>query len=300
MNLEQVLSLYGQVLCNEPMSAHTTYRIGGPVRFFIYPDNVTALMRILQILEEAGVDWFVTGRGSNLLVPDELFSGAVINLDKTLTDFYFEPDGTMFAQAGCALPLLATEAMKEGLSGLEFASGIPGSLGGGLYMNAGAYKSDLSQVLKEVLVLRDRRIEWLPVQELDYTYRHSVFQDHPDWIILAARMQLTPGVQSEIRALMENRRRRRMESQPLNEACAGSTFRNPDGMPAWKIIDELGLRGMQVGGARISDKHSNFIINAGGATCADVKTLIELVKQKSLDAYGIEMIPEVECPQWSE
>lgn len=300
MNLEKVLSLYGQVLTDEPMSAHTTYRIGGPVKFFIYPDNVMALMRIMQILDEAGLPWFVTGRGSNLLVPDEPFEGAVINLDRTLNDFYFEPDGTMFAQAGCALPLLATEAMKEGLSGLEFASGIPGSLGGGLYMNAGAYKSDLSRILKEVLVLKDRHIEWMDVEDLAYTYRHSLFQHHPDWIILAARMQLTPGDRSQIRALMENRRQRRMDSQPLNEACAGSTFRNPEAMPAWQIIDNLGLRGMQVGGARISDKHSNFIINAGGATCADVKALIELVKTRSAQAYGIEMIPEVECPEWKK
>ena len=298
MSLENVLEIYGTVLYEEPMGKHTTYRIGGPVRWFIQPHDLTSLMRILQILDDAEVPWIVTGRGSNLLVPDERFDGAVINLDKTFNDFYFEPDGTLFAQAGCALPLLANEAMRNSLTGLEFASGIPGSLGGGLYMNAGAYKSDISKILEEVLVLKDRTVCWIPKDELDYSYRHSAFQDHPDWVILAARFRLDKGDRNAIRALMENRQSRRMAAQPLSDPCAGSTFRNPDSMPAWKIIDELGLRGRQIGGARISDKHSNFIINAGGATCADVQALIELVKTSCMEKYGIELIEEVECPKW--
>ena len=299
MNLTGLLKLYGDVLENEPMSAHTTYQIGGPVRWFIHPRSVTALMRIMQLLDEAGIPWLVLGRGSNLLVPDEAWPGAVINLDYTFNDCYFEPDGILYAQAGCALPSLAVEAMKHSLSGLEFASGIPGSLGGGLYMNAGAYRSDLSSILLEVLILRDRKVEWVSRDELDYSYRHSAFQDHPDWTILAAKFQLKKGSQNEIRQLMASRQQRRLDAQPLDKPCAGSTFRNPENMPAWKIIDSLGLRGTQIGGARISDKHSNFIVNAGGATAADVTALIELVKSEARRVFDVEMIPEVEIPAWT-
>lgn len=298
MNLTSLLRLYGRVLENEPMSAHTTYRIGGPVRYFIYPRSVTALMRIMQLLDEESIPWLVLGRGSNLLVPDEAWNGAVINLDYTFNDSYFEPDGLLYAQAGCSLPALAVEAMKNSLSGLEFASGIPGSLGGGLYMNAGAYKSDLSQILLEVLVLRDRKIEWISREDLDYSYRKSAFQDHPDWTILAAKFQLKKGDQAAIRALMAARQHRRMEAQPLDLPCAGSTFRNPSEKPAWQIIDELGLRGHQIGGARISDKHSNFIVNAGEASACDVLALIDLVRTRSREEFGLELIPEVEIPEW--
>lgn len=299
MNLTELLRLYGRVLENEPMSAHTTYRIGGPARYFIYPKSVTALMRIMQLLDEAGLPWLVLGRGSNLLIPDEAWNGAVINLDYTFNDSYFEPDGLLYAQAGCSLPALAVEAMKHSLTGLEFASGIPGSLGGGLYMNAGAYKSDLSTILVEVLVLRDRKIEWVKKEDLGYSYRHSAFQEHPEWTILAAKFQLAPGQQSEIRSLMASRQQRRMAAQPLDLPCAGSTFRNPEQLAAWKIIDDLGLRGMQIGGARISDKHSNFIVNAGNAKAKDVLALIDLVREKARETYGVEMIPEVEIPEWT-
>ena len=158
MNLTDLLKLYGDVQEHEPMSAHTTYKIGGTARWFIQPRSVTALMRIMQLLDAENIPWIVLGRGSNLLVPDGAWPGAVINLDYTFNDCYFEPDGILYAQAGCALPALAVEAMKHSMSGLEFASGIPGSLGGGLYMNAGAYRSDLSSILLEVLILRDRKV----------------------------------------------------------------------------------------------------------------------------------------------
>ncbi|WP_288160564.1 UDP-N-acetylmuramate dehydrogenase, partial [Faecalibaculum rodentium] len=270
MNLTDLLKLYGDVQEHEPMSAHTTYKIGGTARWFIQPRSVTALMRIMQLLDAENIPWIVLGRGSNLLVPDGAWPGAVINLDYTFNDCYFEPDGILYAQAGCALPALAVEAMKHSMSGLEFASGIPGSLGGGLYMNAGAYRSDLSSILLEVLILRDRKVEWVSREDLDYSYRHSAFQEHRDWTILAAKFQLEKSDQNRIRQLMASRQQRRMDTQPLDKPCAGSTFRNPGDMPAWEIIDRLGLRGRQIGGARISDKHSNFIVNAGGATCRDV------------------------------
>lgn len=299
MTLTSLLRLYGEVLEQEPMSAHTTYKIGGPARWFIHPRSVTALMRIMELLDERNIPWLILGRGSNLLVPDEAWNGAVINLDYTFNDSYFEPNGILYAQAGCALPALAVEAMKHSMTGLEFASGIPGSLGGGLYMNAGAYRSDLSSILLDVLVLRDRKVEWVPKEELDYSYRHSAFQDHPDWTILAAKFQLAKGNQNEIRQLMASRQQRRMAAQPLDKPCAGSTFRNPETMPAWQIIDQLGLRGTQIGGARISDKHSNFIVNAGQATAGDVRALMDLVMEGARREFGLELIPEVEIPEWT-
>ncbi|WP_276924559.1 UDP-N-acetylmuramate dehydrogenase [Faecalibaculum rodentium] len=299
MNLTDLLKLYGDVQEHEPMSAHTTYKIGGTARWFIQPRSVTALMRIMQLLDAENIPWIVLGRGSNLLVPDGAWPGAVINLDYTFNDCYFEPDGILYAQAGCALPALAVEAMKHSMSGLEFASGIPGSLGGGLYMNAGAYRSDLSSILLEVLILRDRKVEWVSREDLDYSYRHSAFQEHRDWTILAAKFQLEKSDQNRIRQLMASRQQRRMDTQPLDKPCAGSTFRNPGDMPAWEIIDRLGLRGRQIGGARISDKHSNFIVNAGGATCRDVMALIDLVKTKARRVFDVDMIPEVEIPEWT-
>jgi UDP-N-acetylmuramate dehydrogenase len=300
MSLAKRLAPYGRIKENEPLSSHTTYRIGGPAAYYITPENGTGLMRIVEILNEEHVPWHVLGRGSNVLVDDRPFEGAILNLDATMNGFYFEPDGLVTAQAGCSLINLAVEAAKRGLSGLEFASGIPGSVGGGLYMNAGAYKSDLSSILTEVLVLRDGKMEWLPKDELEYSYRHSIFQRKKDWLVVAGRFQLTPGNEEDIQALMANRRARRMASQPLNMPCAGSVFRNPDNMAAWQLVDALGYRGCRQGGAMVSDLHSNFIVNAGGATFEDVAGLIDAIRQAAKEQFGVELIPEVERLVWAE
>lgn len=299
MTLLEKLEVYGKVLQNESMKKHTTYRIGGTVDYYIYPKNELALMRILQLLKEEQVPYHVLGRGSNLLCSDNHFHGAIINLDRTLNDFFFEKEGLLLAQAGCSIINLSIEAMKNSLSGLEFASGIPGSLGGALYMNAGAYKSDIASILKGVYILRDGKIEWVEKENLDYGYRHSLFQNHKDWIILGGCFQLKEGNRKEIEDLMASRRQRRMESQPLDMPCAGSVFRNPEAMPAWKLVESLGLRGHKIGGAQVSLKHSNFIVNADQtATCQDVLDLISLIQTKAKEVYDIDLITEVERLIW--
>ena len=295
----QRLESYADIKVNEPMKFHTTYRIGGKVDYFIYPKSDVALIFIFDILKEEEIPYFVLGRGSNVLFSDEDFHGAIINLDKNLNDCYFEPDGIVVAQAGCSIIRLANEAMKHGLSGLEFASGIPGSVGGALYMNAGAYKSDVSQILIDVCVLKDNKLEWIAKEELDYSYRHSIFQKKRDWTIVAARFQLKEKNKEEILELMNSRKERRIASQPLDRPCAGSTFRNPESMPAWKIIDELGYRGMICGGAQVSEKHSNFIVNVEDAQAKDVYSLICDIKTKAKEVYDIDLITEVEFLNWN-
>lgn len=300
MSLLERLQCYGEVLVHEPMSRHTTYRIGGKVDYYIYPHTEIALVQILKMLKVENVPYYVLGRGSNLLFHDDDFHGAIINLDKTLNNYYFEPDGTLVAQAGCSIINLAIEALKRSFTGLEFASGIPGSLGGGLFMNAGAYQSDLAGIVESVCVIQDENLIWLPKSSLDYRYRHSLFQNHRDLTIVAARLKLEKADQEQIRQLMRSRHERRVSSQPLDKPCAGSVFRNPDERPAWKIIDDLGLRGLQIGGARISEKHSNFIVNEGGAKAEDVHALISRIQKSAKEKYAIDLITEVEYLNWDE
>lgn len=194
--------------------------------------------------------------------------------------------------------MLAHEAMKNSFSGLEFASGIPGTLGGAVFMNAGAYKSDISQILKEVYVLKDRSIVVMRAEELEYAYRHSIFQSHRDWIILGARLQLEKGDQKEIRDLMDSRRKRRMSSQPLDKPCAGSMFRNPKDYQAWQLIEEIGMRGTRIGGAMVSEKHANFIVNEDNARAEDVIQLVEVIQKEVRKRFGVELITEVERFNW--
>ena len=248
MSIKNRLMTYAEVLEHESMKKHSTFRIGGCVDYYIYPKNCTALMCVLEILAQENIPYYVLGRGSNILCSDTDFHGAIINLDRTLNDFYFEPDGVLVAQAGCSIINMATEAMKRSLTGFEWASGIPGSIGGCLYMNAGAYKDNIANHLIDVCVLKDNTICWMKKDELDYAYRHSIFQSHKDWTILVGRFQLEKGNQSDIRDLMNSRRERRMSAQPLDKPCAGSVFRNPEEIPAWKLIENLGLRGHKIGG----------------------------------------------------
>lgn len=299
MSILERLETYGDVLEHESMKKHTTFHIGGEVDYFIYPKNCTSLMCIVHILKEEGIPYYVMGRGSNVLFDDGHFHGAIINLDRTLNEFYIEPSGLMVAQAGCSIINLAVEAMKQSLSGLEFASGIPGSVGGALFMNAGAYKSNMAEILVDVCVLKDDTICWMKKEELDMAYRHSVFQTHRDWTILAGRFQLKKANQADIRDLMNSRRQRRMDAQPLDKPCAGSIFRNPESMPAWKLVENLGLRGYQIGGAQVSEKHCNFIVNANNeASAQDVRDLISYIKKQALEQYDIELITEVEQLNW--
>ncbi|MDD5850525.1 MAG: UDP-N-acetylmuramate dehydrogenase [Galactobacillus timonensis] len=294
--LEKILSQIATVEVDKPLAELTTLHIGGPADYVIYPDNMVALDAMIRILRHAGVPFKIFGNGSNLLCSDEPFHGAVIRLKK-FNNFSFVHN-CVLAEAGCSIIALSYKAMEKGLSGLEFASGIPGTVGGAAFMNAGAYRSDMSHVLDAVFVYRDGRFEWIPASECGFAYRTSLFQSHPDWVIIAVRMVLQSEDPTEIHELMDSRRERRMASQPLNMPSAGSVFRNPDSLQAWKLVDGIGYRGHRCGDAQVSEKHSNFIVNAGNATADDFLQLVEEIQQKVRDQYQIDLHMEVEKFNW--
>lgn len=296
--MEKKLEKCGDLLIDEELKKHTTLRVGGKAKYFIYPYDEMNLMRIIELCGEYNKPYKILGNGSNTLASDHDFDGVVIALDRYFNNYHFEDDGSCYAQAGVSLILLSSEAMRNSLTGLEFASGIPGTLGGGVYMNAGAYKSDMSQIIKRVQVLCDNKIYYVDVNELGYSYRTSIFQKRKDIVILGAELKLTKGNAQEIKDLIDQRRKRRMDSQPLDKPSAGSMFRNPDTGNAWKYIDEAGLRGKKVGGAQVSEKHSNFIINADNASAQDIADLVDLVKKEVKDKFGIELRTEVERFNW--
>lgn len=298
INIEKKLQPYADVECNIALSTKTTFRIGGTCSYFVYPKNELCLLRILEVLEENKIPSKVFGKGSNILCSDDAYVGVILCLDRYFTDFTFEDDGGCVVQAGASIILLAHEAMKRSLCGLEFASGIPGTLGGAVFMNAGAYKSDISHILKEVYVIRNGDIVTMQMQDLDYQYRHSLFQSQRDWIILGCRIQLSPGNQKEIRDVMDSRRKRRMITQPLDKPCAGSMFRNPVPKQAWELIEKIGYRGKRIGGAMVSNKHANFVVNEDHACAKDVKQLVEEIQQEVKKRYDIDLITEVEQFNW--
>ena len=210
---------------------------------------------------------------------------------------YFTNNG-MIANSGCSIIALSFLAMQNGLSGLEFASGIPGTIAGCVYMNAGAYKSSMSDIVEEVEVLIDGKLVWLSNQECQFGYRKSIFQNHKDWIITNVKIKLTPDDKEKINQLMKDRQQRRMQSQPLEYPSAGSTFRNLDNQFSWQLIDSIGYRGKKIGGAQVSEKHSNFIINVDNASAMDVIQLTDQIKKEIKEKYNLDMIMEVERFNW--
>ncbi|MDO4416380.1 MAG: UDP-N-acetylmuramate dehydrogenase [Erysipelotrichaceae bacterium] len=297
--LYEELKRYSEVDVDVPLSKMTTLRIGGKAKYTVYPENQVALDSIIRVLKKRGVTYKLIGKGSDLLCSDEDFDGVIIRLDRHCHNSYFD-ENRLTVQAGCSIIMLAVEAMKKGLSGLEFASGIPGTVGGAIFMNAGAYKSSMSDILDEVLVLRDNTSEWIKAEDCEFSYRSSIFQKHPDWIILGARMTLTPKDSKEISDLMEDRRKRRMASQPLEYPTCGSVFRNPEGMNAWQLIDGIDYRGKRIGDAMVSDKHCNFICNMGNAKAEDYLTLVKEIQEAVYEKYGVMLHTEMEMFNWRE
>ncbi|MGN1389237.1 MAG: UDP-N-acetylmuramate dehydrogenase [Bulleidia sp.] len=293
--LEQ-LKKVAAVETDVPLSSMTTLRIGGKAKYVAYPDDSVSLDSLIRIIRKNHLPFKLIGKGSNLLCSDRDYDGVIIRLEK-FNDFYIV-DTSIVAQAGCSIIAVAYAAMKAGLSGLEFASGIPGSVGGVTFMNAGAYRSSMSDVIDSVFVYRDGKFEWVPNGQCGFGYRTSVFQSHPDWIVIAIRLNMVKGDPDEIRALMDSRRERRMASQPLDRPSAGSVFRNPDDVPAWKLIEGIGYRGHRIGDAQVSEKHVNFIVNDGHARAEDFLALTEEIQKLVKEKYGISLHMEVEKFNW--
>jgi UDP-N-acetylenolpyruvoylglucosamine reductase, C-terminal domain len=271
----------GKVIENEPMYKHTTYKVGGPAKIFVKANDIDSLIQTLNYCRDHDIKHMVIGNGSDLLFSDKEYDGIIISM-KSFDDVKMN-GSTIVAQAGVSMIALAYSSAKAGLSGFEFMGGIPGDMGGGIYMNAGAYKYCMADVFVSARVLDDDlNIITLSKEDMEFSYRHSVLQKHPNWIILDATFEMTAKDPGEIRKVLDKRKERRMSTQPWNFACAGSVFRNPEEKPAWRYIDEAGLRGYEIGGAQVSPKHSNFIVNNGYASAKDILDLIKLVEKNCL------------------
>lgn len=277
-----------------PMSRHTSFRIGGPARRMAFPESREQLVILLGLAEGCGIRPFLLGRGTNLLVSDRGLDTLVIKTAERMTSIRRLDDVTLEADAGVLLSRLAVYAQQAGLAGLEFAHGIPGSLGGAVCMNAGAYGGEMKQVLRSAAVLfPEEGIRTLSCEELNLSYRHSLLTEHPEAVVLYAEFELTPGDPEAIRAAMRELMAKRKASQPLEWPSAGSTFKRPEGHFAGTLIDQCGLKGLTVGGAQVSEKHAGFLINRGGATFADMAELIRQVQQRVLEETGVTLEPEV-------
>ena len=279
------------VLVDEPMSEHTTFEVGGPADLFVTPEDIDEVREVVSAVRESGENYFLLGRGSDLLVSDAGFRGVIIALE-CLMGVSVEDD-EMCCQAGVDLREASEMACELGLSGLEFACGIPGSVGGACYMNAGAYDGCMADVLKEARVLTPAGdVCDLGVDELDLGYRHSRIADE-GLVVLSATFALTRADGEKIRQKMDDLTHRREEKQPLELPSAGSTFKRPEGHFAGKLITDAGLRGYQVGGAAVSKKHAGFVVNVGDATAADVHAVIEHVQAEVERQFGVRLQPEV-------
>jgi len=283
----------GKVIENPLMKKYTTYKVGGEALAIVMPDDIKSLIKLMEFINKNNIKYKILGNGSNVIFKDELYDGIIINLSKLDK---FEVDGTVITVgAGYNLAKLAMKTARLGLSGLEFASGIPGTVGGAVYMNAGAYKSDMGYVVSEVKVLTpDLKIKTMYNKDMDFHYRTSFLKKNPEFICLEAKIVLKKGNKDEILALLEDRKQRRLISQPLEYPSAGSVFRNPSNDFAGRLIEEIGYKGKNIGGAYVSEKHANFIINKGDAKASDIKELINEIQNKVKEKYDIELILEQE------
>ena len=276
----------------EPMSLHTTFRIGGPADLFVTPGSIQAVADSIRICKETQTPYAVIGNGSNLLVSDTGYRGVIIQIGRNLNQVSVNGE-EIRAQAGAMLSVIAKTALSESLTGFEFASGIPGTLGGAAVMNAGAYGGEMKDVLTEVTVLtREGEIRTIPAEKLEMGYRTSLAAKN-GWIILEAVLKFQKGDAEAIRGWMEELKMQRVTKQPLDLPSAGSTFKRPEGYFAGKLIMDAGLRGFTVGGAQISEKHCGFVVNKGGATAEDVRNLICAVQKKVQEDAGVKLEPEV-------
>ena len=284
-----------RMACDEPMSRHTSFRVGGPAKRMAFPDRGEQLVLLLDQAERLGARPLVIGNGTNLLAPDEGLDRLVIDTSTGMDRLEAgDASGTVTAEAGVSLARLADFACRQGLTGLEFAHGIPGTVGGAVCMNAGAYGGEMAQVVSEVSALfPEAGIRTLSGADLAFGYRRSFLTEYPDAVVLRASFRLGPGDPDAIRASMRELMEKRRASQPLEWPSAGSTFKRPEGHFAGTLIDQCGLKGLTVGGAQVSEKHAGFVINRGGASAADIRELIRQIQERVLAETGVRLEPEV-------
>lgn len=290
--IEEYLKIHGDYRNDKSFKELTTIKMGGEIAHYIEPYNIEDLKQIISFLKINCIPFKVIGNGSNLICGSSRFEGVVICLKHF--DNYEINNNILYVEAGVMVPYLVQVMLKNNLKGLEFASGIPGTIGGLIYMNAGAYKQDMSSVVKEVLVLKDDEVVRMNIDELKFAYRYSIFQEHPRWLIIAAYLKLEAGDPLKTKALIEDRAMRRRQSQPIDKPSAGSCFRNPEGDFAWKLIDGIGYRGMRINDVEVSNKHSNFIINTSNGCGEDYLKLALDIQEKVNAKYGIKLVMEVE------
>lgn len=304
MDTDTLAGLAKQLDCavyfGEPLSKHTTFRIGGACDCMIMPNSVEALSKLIAFASKNGIRTLVIGKGSNMLCADEGFDGAVLLLGKDFSSIEQVGENILRAQAGASLMQLCSDALTLGLSGLEFAYGIPGTVGGAVYMNAGAYGGEIKDVLISVTAMdKNGNIKVYGADELELSYRRSRFTESGE-IIVSGDFKLAPASRESIKSKMEELMGRRREKQPLEYPNAGSTFKRPEGQFAGRLIQDCGLRGLTVGGAQVSEKHCGFVINKCSATCEDVKQLISAIQKTVFDKTGFELECEVKIIPYKE
>ena len=293
------LRKYATVDEHAPLKNLNTYRIGGTAKYLISPNSINDLVSILEILKSQNVKFFILGNGSNIILNSREYDGAIIKLDK-LNGIEMHPELDMvYAEAGTMLPVLVNETVKKALTGLEFAAGIPGTVGGAIYGNAGAYNACIMDYVQSVTVINENNeIKILEHEDISYGYRTSMFKEEKKYIIVGAKFFLKAGDKKSSLEIIEDRRIRRAESQPLEYPSAGSVFRNPEGDYAGRLIESCGLKGKVICGAEVSTKHANFIINKNNATSEDVYKLVNLVHDEVLKITKVDLIIEQEFVDW--
>lgn len=280
------------VMRDEPMSRHTTFRVGGTADFFVEIGSPEEILDIINYLTETERSYFILGNGSNLLVGDKGFEGVILHLGERFNSITVEGN-TITAQAGALLSTVAKTAAKNGLSGMEFAAGIPGTIGGAVVMNAGAYEGEMKQIITKVTVMtREGEILELDNETMEFGYRTSIIKNRP-FVVLSAVISLEKGDIASIQSKMDDFNKRRRSKQPLEYPSAGSTFKRPEGYYAGKLIMDAGLRGYRVGGAQVSEKHCGFIINVGNATAADISELMDEVVERVEKQFSVTLEPEI-------
>ena len=284
-----------KILENEPMRAHCSFRTGGPVRVLAYPSDLSSLTKLCCILKEHELAPLMLGNCTNIVFPDEGMSEVFAICTEKLTKLFLLPDGAIYAECGVPLSRLAAFAQQNGLAGLEFASGIPGSVGGGVMMNAGAYGGELKDAVESVVCyyLPEQRLYEVTAEKCQFGYRDSFFKKLPGNVIISAVFRLHEGDKDEIAAKMRELNERRRDKQPLDLPSAGSAFKRPEGHYAAVLIDEAGLKGFSVGGAQVSEKHAGFIVNTGNATSADIHELMKQVRKRVYDNSQVLLEPEI-------